>query len=79
MRFVKTCLVACGTVIVVTSTALAQSDITPRTAASFMGGAGSTSSKTGVWVLAIRRERPYIGGGPGNVPQIEALTLLPSA
>jgi hypothetical protein len=50
MRVINVCLIACGTVMTVTSTALAQSDIAPRSAVSFMGGAGATSSTTGVAV-----------------------------
>jgi hypothetical protein len=78
MRFVRTCLVACGTVIVVTSTALAQSDISPRTAVSFVGGAGSTSSKTGAslggpWLFdlndrtSVEAQETYPNRGAGTV------------
>ena len=92
MRFVRTCLVACGTVIVVTSTALAQSEITPRTAVSFVGGAGSTSSKTGVslgasWLFdmndrtSVEAQGTYLDRGAGtdavSVTGSLLLNLLP--
>lgn len=48
MRLTKTSLVAATAVALFASTALAQSDIAPRTSVSFVGGAGSTSSTTGV-------------------------------
>jgi hypothetical protein len=48
MRFTRTSLVAATAVVLFASTAVAQSDIAPRTAVSFVGGAGSTSSTTGV-------------------------------
>jgi len=48
MKSVRPCLLAADTLAVFASTALAQSDIAPRTAVSFVGGAGSSSSTTGV-------------------------------
>ena len=77
MRLVRTCLVACSTVILVASTALSQSDIAPRTAASFAGGAGSTSSRTGValggsWLFdlndrtSVEAQGTYLDRGAGS-------------
>jgi hypothetical protein len=48
MRLIRTTIGAAWVIAVAASTALAQSDIAPRTAVSFIGGAGSTSSATGV-------------------------------
>jgi hypothetical protein len=61
----------------VTSTALAQSDINPRSAVSFVGGAGSTSSKTGLalggsWLFdlndrtSVEAEGTYLDRGAGT-------------
>ena len=47
MRTIETFVLASAAVALLASTALAQSDIAPRTAVSFVGGAGSTTSKTG--------------------------------
>jgi len=46
MRLVSISLAACATLILVSTSALAQSEIAPRSAISFVGGAGSTGSKT---------------------------------
>ena len=48
MKPAKTSLFAAAVVALFASAAVAQSDIAPRTAVSFFGGAGSTSSTTGV-------------------------------
>jgi hypothetical protein len=48
MRLVRIGLVTAVTVAALESTAFAQSDIAPKTAVSFVGGAGATGSATGV-------------------------------
>jgi hypothetical protein len=48
MRRTRTSVIAAAAVTLITSTAFAQSEIAPRTAISFAGGAGSTTSTTGV-------------------------------
>jgi hypothetical protein len=76
MRLVRTTIVAAGTIALVASTALAQSDIAPRTAVSFVGGAGSSSSTTGVslggsWLFdlnnraSIEAQGTYLDRGAG--------------
>jgi hypothetical protein len=75
MRLVRINLVAAVTLAVLASTAFAQSDIAPKTAVSFVGGAGSTASATGValggsWLFDVNdraswrpRARTSIAGG----------------
>ncbi|MBI2187850.1 MAG: outer membrane beta-barrel protein [Acidobacteria bacterium] len=48
MRPIRTFIIAGAAVALLASTASAQSDIAPRTAVSFVGGLGSTTSTTGV-------------------------------
>ena len=48
MRLTRAFVITAAAVTLLASTALAQSDIAPRTAVSLVGGAGSTTSTTGV-------------------------------
>ena len=48
MKLISTSVITAAAVTLLASTAIAQSDIAPRTAVSFVGGAGSTTSTTGV-------------------------------
>jgi hypothetical protein len=48
MKLIRTTFFAAGAIALAASTALAQSETAPRTAVSFVGGAGSTSSTTGL-------------------------------
>ena len=94
MRLVRTCLVAGATVILLASTALAQSDIAPRTAVSFVSGVGSTSSRTGValggsWLFdlndrtSVEAQGTYLDRGAGSdavsVSGSLLLNLLPTS
>ena len=76
MRLIRTTIAAAGAIALVASTALAQSDIAPRTAVSFIGGAGSTSATTGValggsWLFdvndraSLEAQGTYIDRGAG--------------
>lgn len=75
MRLIRT-FVAGAAVALLASTAFAQSDITPRTAVSFVGGAGSTTTTTGValggsWLfdlsdhVSVEAQGTYLDRGAG--------------
>lgn len=77
MRLIGKSLAACATLILVSTSALAQSDIAPRSAISFVGGAGATSSKTGLalggsWLFdlndltSLEAQAAYLDRGAGT-------------
>jgi hypothetical protein len=81
MRFTTT-FIAGAAVALFATTALAQSDISPRTAVSFMGGAGSATSTTGValggsWLFdfidhaSVEAQGTYLDRGAG----VDALSI----
>jgi hypothetical protein len=76
MRLSRTFIVAAGAIALLGSTALAQSDFAPRTAVSFVGGAVSTRSTTGMalggsWLFdlnnraSVEAQGTYLDRGAG--------------
>lgn len=93
MRLMRTFVFAWAAVALLASPALAQSDIAPRMAVSFVGGAGSTTSTTGValggsWLFdlndraSVEAQGTYLDRGPGvdalNVSGSVLVNLLPA-
>ena len=77
MRLIKISIFAWAAATLLASTALAQSDIAPRMALSFVGGAASTSSTTGValggsWLVdlndhaSVEAQGTYLDRGAGT-------------
>src|SRR5687768_13556197 len=77
MRLIRTSVFTWAAVTLLASTALAQSDVAPRTAVSFIGGAGSTTSMTGValggsWLFdlsdreSVEAQGTYLDRGAGT-------------
>lgn len=93
MRTIETVVLASAAVALIASTAHAQSDIVPRTAVSFVGGAGSATSETGValgasWLFdlhdhaSVEAQGTYLDRGAGvdalNVSGSVLVNLVPA-
>lgn len=76
MKPIRTLVIASGTLALLASTALAQSEIAPRTAVSFVGGAGAATSTVGValgasWLFdvndraSVEAQGTYLDRGTG--------------
>ena len=87
MRLSRTSLLTWAAITLLASPALAQSEIAPRTALSLMGGAGSTTSATGValggsWLFdvndraSVEAQGTYLDRGPGANAQSVSGSLL---